>query len=189
MSSLTVLSRKLWDKGTTQCIGKRSFYMWLNFVFNRVDEGRIEEFGPDRVAAEWVLRCGGGVKFKHLDKWTWNYNAIPDGPSRKLALEGIDAKGICVTTGGLQHLVGLQHLKQLNINSCRYVTDMNKLLPVKETLEQLDIGNCGGISDITPLHELTKLIKLNLVNTPGIKQREKAIATLQMNLPECVIEK
>ena len=52
-------------------------------------------------------------------------------------------------------LVGLQHLKQLNINSCRYVTDMNKLLPVKETLEQLDIGNCGGISDITPLHELT----------------------------------
>ena len=41
------------------------------------------------------------------------------------------------------------------MNSCRYVTDMNKLLPVKETLEQLDIGNCGGISDLTPLHELT----------------------------------
>ena len=52
-------------------------------------------------------------------------------------------------------LVGLQHLKQLNMNSCRYVTDMKKLLPVKETLEQLDIGNCGGISDLTPLHELT----------------------------------
>ena len=52
-------------------------------------------------------------------------------------------------------LVGLQHLKQLNMNSCRYVTDMKKLLPVKETLEQLDIENCGGISDLTPLHELT----------------------------------
>lgn len=52
-------------------------------------------------------------------------------------------------------LVGLQHLKQLSMNSCRYVTDMKKLLPVKETLEQLDIGNCGGISDLTPLHELT----------------------------------
>jgi len=56
-------------------------------------------------------------------------------------------------------------------------------------LEQLDIGNCGGISDITPLHELRNLVKLNLVNTPGIKQREEAIATLQKKLPECAIEK
>lgn len=50
--------------------------------------------------------------------------------------------------------VGLQHLKELHMNSCKYVTDMSKLLPVKATLEQLDIGNCGGISDITPLNEL-----------------------------------
>lgn len=34
-----------------------------------------------------------------------------------------------------------------------------------------------------------KLTKLHLVNTPGIKQREEAIATLQKKLPECVIEK
>lgn len=189
MNFATVTNRKLWDKGIIQGLGKRSFYMWLNFVFNRVDEGRIEEFGPDRVAAEWVLRCGGGVKFKHLEKWMWDYNAIPDGPVGKLALEGINAKGVNITTGGLQHLVGLQHLKQLNMNSCRYVTDMKKLLPVKETLEQLDIGNCRGISDLTPLHELKKLTKLHLVNTPGIKQREEAIATLQKKLPECVIEK
>ena len=48
------------------------------------------------------------------------------------------------------------------MNSCRYVTDMKKLLPVKETLEQLDIGNCGGISDLTPLHELTLVISIIL---------------------------
>jgi len=35
-----------------------------------------------------------------------------------------------------------------------YVTDVSKLLPVKETLEELDIGNCGSISDISPLSEL-----------------------------------
>jgi len=101
-----------------------------------------------------VLRCGGGVKFKNPEKWIWDYNAIPDGPKGRLALEAIDAKGISVTTGGLQHLVGLQHLKQLNVNSCMYVTDVSKLLPVKETLEELDIGNCGSISDISPLSEL-----------------------------------
>ncbi|XP_078350544.1 ATP synthase subunit s, mitochondrial-like isoform X1 [Oculina patagonica] len=189
MNSLTALRRQIWVKGVTECIGKRSFYMWLNFVFNRVDDRRIEEFGPDRVAAEWVLRCGGGVKFKNPDKWIWDYNAIPDGPKGRLALEAINAKGISVTTGGLQHLVGLQHLTQLNVNSCMYVTDVSKLLPVKETLEQLDIGNCGSISDISPLSELKKLTKLNLQNTPRIKQREEAIATLQKRLPDCVIEK
>ena len=51
-----------------------------------------------------MLRCGGGAKFKHFDKWIWDYNAIPDGPKEKLKLEGINAKGISVTTGGLQHL-------------------------------------------------------------------------------------
>lgn len=190
-SAVITLSRRLWEfKGrSAHCIGKRSFYMWLNFVFNRVDERRIEEFGPDRVAAEWVLRCGGGAKFKHFDKWIWDYNAIPDGPKEKLKLEGINAKGISVTTGGLQHLVGLQHLTQLNMNSCKYITDTSKLLPVRESLEKLDIGNCGGISDITPLHELKKLIQLNLVNTPRIKEREEAIAALQKSIPACVIEK
>ena len=44
------------------------------------------------------------MKFKHLEKWLWDYNAIPDGPVRKLALEGINAKGVCITTGGLRHL-------------------------------------------------------------------------------------
>ncbi|XP_015769107.1 PREDICTED: ATP synthase subunit s, mitochondrial-like isoform X1 [Acropora digitifera] len=189
MSPLTALNRKVWLKGRALSVRKRSFYMWLNFVFNRVDEGRIEEFGPDRVAAEWVLRCGGGVKFKHLDKWMWNYNAIPDGPKGKLMLEGINAKGVSITTGGLQHLVGLEYLKQLNMNGCRYITDTSKLLPVRESLEKLDMGNCVAISDITPLNEMTKLIQLNLINTPRIKQREEAIAALQRAIPGCVIEK
>ena len=49
---------------------------------------------------------------------------------------------------------GLQHLRLLNVNSCAYVTNVNKLLPVKESLEELDIGNCVAISDISPLFEL-----------------------------------
>lgn len=175
-------------KGITGSIGKRSFYTWLNFVFNRVDEERIKEFGADRVAAEWILRCGGAVKFRNFEKWTQNYNAIPDGPKGKFFLEAISAKGISVTTGGLQHLDGLQHLRLLNVNSCVYVTNVNKLLPVKESLEELDIGNCVAISDISPLFELKKLRKLILTNTPKIKQREVTIASLQKRLPDCVIE-
>lgn len=65
---------------------------------------------------------------------------------------------------------------------------MNKLLPVKESLEELDIGNCVAISDISPLFELKKLRKLVLTNTPKIEQREETIASLQKRLPDCVIE-
>ena len=52
-------------------------------------------------------------------------------------------------------LVGLEYLKQLNMNGCKYITDTSKLLPVRESLEKLDMGNCVAISDITPLNEMT----------------------------------
>lgn len=51
-------------------------------------------------------------------------------------------------------LVGLHYLKFLNLNSCRYVSDLSKLLPVKETLEELDICNCWEIKDLAPLFQL-----------------------------------
>ena len=50
--------------------------------------------------------------------------------------------------------VGLRHLESLNLNGCKYVTDMTKLLPVQDCLAELDIGNCNGILDISPLSEL-----------------------------------
>ena len=68
------------------------------------ERGYLTMYLTFRVAAEWVLRCGGGVKFKNPEKWIWDYNAIPDGPKGRLALEAINAKAISVTTGGLQHL-------------------------------------------------------------------------------------
>ena len=57
-----------------------------------------------RVAAEWILRCGGGVKFKKPNVWMWDYNALPPGPKGHYLLEAINAKETSVTTGGLLHL-------------------------------------------------------------------------------------
>ena len=87
---------------------------WLHLETNI----HCKTFCGFRVAAEWILRCGGAVKFKNFEKWIQNYNAIPDGPKGKFFLEAISAKGISVTTGGLQHLgitcISVKPLKFVN---------------------------------------------------------------------------
>ena len=50
--------------------------------------------------------------------------------------------------------VGLNHLDYLSLHGCKYVTDVGKILPVKETLLELDIGYCPAITDILPLGQL-----------------------------------
>ena len=82
-----------------------------------------------RVAAEWILRCGGAVKFKNFEKWIQNYNAIPDGPKGKFFLEAISAKGISVTTGGLQHL-GITTIATQGANATKFFTLAAKSLKV-----------------------------------------------------------
>ncbi|XP_023348842.1 ATP synthase subunit s, mitochondrial, partial [Eurytemora carolleeae] len=55
------------------------FQGWFDSVFNKVDEARIKEVGVDRAAAEWVLRCGGGVKWEGGGRMLTDYNALPAG--------------------------------------------------------------------------------------------------------------
>jgi hypothetical protein len=56
------------------------------------------------VAGEWILRCGGGVKFTRIDRYIWDYNALPEWSRNKYEVEGIDAKNTYITDGGLDHL-------------------------------------------------------------------------------------
>ena len=75
----------------------------LPYVY-RVDHSRVREVGPDRAAAEWVLRLGGSVKFCSIDRWTKDYNRLPSEPRETLHLEAIDVSCIAVTNNGLEHL-------------------------------------------------------------------------------------
>lgn len=36
---------------------------WLIDGFNYYDIQRVREIGADRVAAEWIVRCGGKIRF------------------------------------------------------------------------------------------------------------------------------
>ena len=60
--------------------------------------------GPDRAAAEWILRLGGSVKFGSYESWTTDYNRMPAEPRDRVRLEAIDASGVSITNNGLEHL-------------------------------------------------------------------------------------
>lgn len=72
--------------------------------FNRVDESRIKDVGPDRAAAEWLLRCGAGVRWKDKESVLKDYNSLPPGGYRSLLIEEIDATGSCIMSVGFPHL-------------------------------------------------------------------------------------
>ncbi len=54
-------------------------------------------------------------------------------------------------------LVGLKHLKHLDMNSCCYITDLTMLKEVADSLQYLDIGKCESISDVSPVQNLRYL--------------------------------
>ncbi len=68
---------------------------------HRVDHSRVAAVGPDRAAAEWVLRLGGTVKFTDIDHWNSDYNRLPSGA---IKLEQIDGSEASITSNGLEHL-------------------------------------------------------------------------------------
>lgn len=64
----------------------------------------MSDVGPDRAAAEWILRLGGSVKFGSFESWTTDYNRMPAEPRETTRLEAINASGISITNNGLEHL-------------------------------------------------------------------------------------
>ena len=75
-----------------------------NESFARYDPKRVQEIGPDRACAEWLLRCGGSVRFKNWKSITADYNAIPTGSPGQYKVEEIRAVKACITADGLAHL-------------------------------------------------------------------------------------
>lgn len=56
-----------------------------------MDKKRIEEVGAEMAAAEWIMRCGGSVKWKNHAKWIKDYNQLAMGTGAGTKIEEIDA--------------------------------------------------------------------------------------------------
>lgn len=169
---------------------RRGFWGWLNAVFNKVDYERIKTIGPDRAAAEWLLRCGAKVRFQGFERWHHDYNALPTGPLGRYKIQGIDASESCIMYKGFDHLDGLKHLKEFKFNKCIYIEDaclerLSSIENLQESLCVMEIVSCGNVTDkgIIALHKLRNLESLLLSDLPGVRDKEKTVERLQTALP------
>uniref|UniRef100_A0A8C5A2J0 Distal membrane arm assembly component 2 like n=1 Tax=Gadus morhua TaxID=8049 RepID=A0A8C5A2J0_GADMO len=182
------LRNSVWTRGggTT-----RHFWGWINAVFNRVDYERIKAIGPDRAAAEWLLRCGAKVRFLGFERWHHDYNALPTGPLDRYKIQGIDATESCIMYRGFDHLDGLQHLEEVKLIRCVYIEDgclerLSSTEVLQSTLSSLEVVSCGNVSDkgLIALHKLGNLQRLVLSDLPGVKDRDQTLERLKTALPK-----
>lgn len=127
----------------------RQFWQWLNAVFNKVDEDRIKAVGPDRAAAEWLIRCGASVKWAGAEHFHSDYNTLPATSSRNYRIEEIDATDSSIMHLGFPYLKDLKLLKAITLKRCHYISDeaLFMLECRKESLQAIEVISCGNVTD------------------------------------------
>ncbi|XP_020796380.2 ATP synthase subunit s, mitochondrial [Boleophthalmus pectinirostris] len=169
----------------------RHFWGWLNAVFNKVDHERIKSVGPDRAAAEWLLRCGARVRFQGFDRFHQDYNALPPGPLGRYRVQAIDATESCIMHRGFEHLEGLRSLEEIRLRKCMYIEDscletLSSMENLQNSVYLMEVVSCGNVTDtgIIALHKLKNLEYLFLSDLPGVKDKEKTVERLKSALPK-----
>uniref|UniRef100_A0A131XHG4 Putative atp synthase h+ transporting mitochondrial fo complex subunit s factor b n=1 Tax=Hyalomma excavatum TaxID=257692 RepID=A0A131XHG4_9ACAR len=188
---LQVAKRLSFAREAAHC-EKRLFWQWLNGVFNRYDRDRIKEIGPDRAAAEWLIRCGAAVKWKGALKFHSDYNTLPSTSSDAYKIEAIDATDSSIMEIGFPYLKGLNHLRSINLTRCNYLEDqaLQMLQLRKDSLEEVRVISCGNVTDcgVKSLAELTKLQYVELFDLPGVRDRQGVLKHFEEMLPTCKVD-
>ncbi|XP_055612488.1 ATP synthase subunit s, mitochondrial-like [Uranotaenia lowii] len=169
----------------------RQLWAWINMMFNRVDQDRLKQFGPDRACAEWLLRNGARVKFCNQKQLHVNYNFLPD-ESVPLAVEEIDGTDSGISSLGFDHLKNLKRLRKIKLHNCVYVENeaLDKLKFVVDTLEELEVSSCKNITDqgLLCIKDLKNLKLLSASNLPYVKDMKVVEQELKKYIPNCSID-
>jgi len=188
-SSITKLHQL---QGPVLQVQQRTLFGWLNSIFNRYDKSRVDEVGPDRACAEWLLRCGAGVKWNRDEEWFRDYNSLPSiDQSRHLTIREIDGTDSAVMYMGFPFLKGLKNCEKIVFHKAHYLDDeaLLQLSYLQDSLKDLQISSCGNVSTegIMALSQLHKLEKLLLYDLPLVRNKEQCVDFLSKVLPRCKI--
>ncbi|XP_063973288.1 ATP synthase subunit s, mitochondrial isoform X2 [Diachasmimorpha longicaudata] len=174
---------------------RRPFFYWLVVVFNRVDKKRIKEIGPDRACAEWLLRNGAAVKWTNGRTYLKDYNALLQETkvvSRASYIQGVDATDSGISHDGFPHFNGCKYVESMKLVNCLYIgNNALKLLSIlKDSLQSLEITNCGNVSNagLEHLKILQNLKTLKLSNLPAVENGALVAEELKKSLPNCQID-
>ncbi|KAH7942537.1 hypothetical protein HPB49_025021 [Dermacentor silvarum] len=158
----------------------------------RYDQDRIKEIGPDRAAAEWLIRSGASVRWSGAIKFHTDYNTLPTTSSSAYKIEEIDATDSSIMEIGFPYLKELTHLKSINLTRCNFLGDkaLQMLQLRKDSLEKVHVISCGNVTDagVKSLSELAKLHYLELFDLPGVRDREGVLQHFSQLLPTCKVD-
>ncbi|CAF2081605.1 unnamed protein product [Rotaria magnacalcarata] len=157
----------------------------------RYDRKRVQEIGPDRACAEWLVRCGGSVRFKNWGTFSSHFNTIPAGASNQFKIEEIRAINASITSEGFAHLDGLSDLKKIHLEKCDQICDSSiaRCNKVKDSLESIELIDLAQISEngLAYLAGLKNLKHIVLARLSSVKHRDAILKLLTNELPRCTI--
>ncbi|XP_031766560.2 LOW QUALITY PROTEIN: ATP synthase subunit s, mitochondrial [Galleria mellonella] len=192
MSLLTnihiALPRKLYVPRINQ---NRTFWEYVNMMFNKPDPKRIEAVGPDRACAEWVLRNGGRIIWADGKKLA-DYNSLPSDEQAVPKIIEIDGTNSSISHYGFPHLSGCTMLQRIILHNDNYIDDraMKGLSYGRKTLTHVQISKCPSVTDlgVKEIKILDKLETLKLFDLQGVTNLEECKKYLQSHLPKCQIQ-
>jgi len=170
----------------------RSFLGWFDTAFNKYDKARVNEVGPNRAAAEWLLRCGAGVKWHNSNRVLKDYNSLPVGNYRTLKIQEIEGTDSAVMEEGFLYLKELEELRKVKMVNNKYLNDECIFYLVAYTKKKLTSLHLAGNGNITgegllQLGKMEVLEELYLANLHEVKSPEEILRQLGTLLPDCSI--
>jgi H+-transporting ATP synthase F0 complex subunit s len=176
----------------TTNVTKRPFWGFLNHAWNEYDVKRVEEVGPNRACAEWLLKCGAQVKLTNWGSYIVDFNKMPGGSYERFKIEEIRAENACLMARGMEYFNGLKDLKTVKFVNCELIDDaaIAKLSYVRDSLSELQLVFCPLVTDvgISYLYLLPNLKELYINYMPNVKDPKLALKLLKEKLPNTKVE-
>ncbi|KAM7342765.1 ATP synthase subunit s, mitochondrial [Cochliomyia hominivorax] len=171
---------------------RKSLWGYVAIAFNRVDTDRLQQVGPDRLCAEWVIKNGGAVRTVSApSRQHGNYNALPP-ENNQFKLKVIDATGSSIMKIGFDHFKGCTHIDTVILHDCKHLESdgLQGLIHLKNSLKVLQVSACDNISDdgLMVIGELTNLELLKIFQMRYVKNLEMVKQNLMAKLPNCHME-